>query len=187
MNTTLPSPSKTKEELAATPEQQLQTPAGFVAPKTHHGQPVAYHPNGVRSKNPAIGLVLNNGMRGAVTLRLLGNRQVIEAVAHIDDPRLKESADRRENGAWDLTDYDKARAADLRDLQQWVNDKLNLMADTIRKAITKTVAEPVSGSNKGDREKLLAQAKEMGITITGQPGVEKLQQLISEKLASVAG
>jgi hypothetical protein len=108
-------------------EARRQTTAGYVAPVVVYGQLVAYHPQGVPSKNPAIAVVLQLGMRGQITLRVLGNRMVVDAVPHIGDPRLVKKEGGRANGAWDLTDYDKDRIAQLRA----VNDRISAVEEVV--------------------------------------------------------
>lgn len=198
MITTLPSPKQTVAEQSASPEEQRQTPQGHVAPVVHHGQPVAYFPKAIATRNPAIGVVVQLGMRGAITIRLLGNRQIIDAVPHIGDPRLVGSVDRRENGAWDLTDYDKNRNAELKQLRADLVKACDVVRDlvvqvgNINGQLTGSpVGEPMAASSgtsgqPSEQQQLRAKARELGIAIVGNPGVERLKAMIADHMASAA-
>lgn len=162
----------------ASPLDRVRTSSGYVAPETEHGQIVAYYPHAIANRLPQLAAVIGQGMRGAKNLRILGNRQVVEAVPHIGDPKLRQSAERRANGAWDYTDDHKAHLKEMAEIHESIA-AVNAKVDSL---LSKMDSQP------NERQALLQQARELGVQITGNPGIEKLKQLIAEKVAAnVAG
>ena len=91
-------------------EQLHQRIQNFQMPQCTIGVPVLWFPSGRPSRQKAqVAYMIHCGGR-TVTLQLATGRR-LDAVRHIDDPKLQLNADQREQGAWDFTDEHKAGAA----------------------------------------------------------------------------
>lgn len=182
---------KPVDESVPEPAKQ-QTSQGYVAPSSRHGQLVVYYSQGIPTRNGQLGAVIQNGMRGVVTLRLIGSRQVVDSVPHVGDPRLKKSAESRSSGAWDLTDDEKARIAEIEVLGRKI-ELLTRFVEKLSETIEATKPAPVANdapltpaTPESEKQQLLADCKKLGIEASEKTGVEKLRKLIADKVAADA-
>lgn len=96
----------------------------FTMPPIEHSAPVVWYALGERhSRAKEVAFVLHTGGR---TISLYTARGVrIDAVRHVDDPKLRLSVEQRENGAWDYTpEYLR-----LRELEERVAELHKVVAD----------------------------------------------------------
>lgn len=101
--------------MTATIEQEVEQRVreevqAFEMPRPSMGQTVAWYPSGIKGGACEVAHVLKVSKRNLLLQRISGT--CVETVRHVDDPKLKLSAEQRESGAWDFTDYDKQQAAD---------------------------------------------------------------------------
>lgn len=81
-------------------------PPRFIMQRPARGQTVQWYPHACKEDEPEIAFVTRVGHSNLV---LNINGMARASVPHIDDPRLIENENRRENGAWDFTDADRER------------------------------------------------------------------------------
>ena len=91
-----------EEEIRDKTRQEIQD---FVMPRPCPGQTVTWFPSGARDGKGENANVLNSGKRNIIIMRASG--LAMESVRHVDDPKLKLSAEQRASGAWDFTERDK--------------------------------------------------------------------------------
>ena len=93
--------------------------ANFSMPQARIGLPVIWYKTGRRNRQSSeVAYILQCGAR-TVTVHCSGGRRM-DAVRHIDDPKLDLSADQREQGAWDFSDDYK----DLVEFMKITTDRL---------------------------------------------------------------
>lgn len=107
----------------AEPELDMEKINSFRMPKAPPGIQVLWYRNGIRDKTRVeVAYMLNAGERTASIHAMMTGRR-IDAVRHVDDPKLLLSNDQRENGAWDFTDDYKS----FLDFKQQVEDRLQYL------------------------------------------------------------
>jgi hypothetical protein len=133
---------------------QVQAPP-FTMPKPARGQPILWFPDANRHAIPEVGFVREIGHSSLV---IYVGGVPLDSVRHIDDPRLKQNAHQRENGAWDFPESER----DMITLRERV-DKLEalviqLQEDT-RPEPTKTLPKHWKTIEKEQREAAEAAGK----------------------------
>lgn len=182
---------KPVDESVPEPVRQ-QTSQGYVAPPVRHGQLVVYYPQGIATRNGQLAAVIQTGMRGVVTVRNIGSRQVQDSVPHVGDPRLRKSAESRSSGAWDLTDDDKARISEIETIRrelQVITRAVEGLAAIVEKLRNPPQTEPAPltpATPESEKQQLLADCKKLGIEVSEKASVERLRKLIAEKVAADA-
>ncbi|MBM4401615.1 MAG: hypothetical protein FJ045_06660, partial [Crenarchaeota archaeon] len=109
----------------------------FEMPRATIGMPVLWYPTGRReAKTSRVAYMIHCGGRTA-TLQVSNGR--VDAVRHVDDPKLDLSQDQREQGAWDFT-YDWK---ELQEFKQQVNARIaELEKEVERLAAKRPVGRP---------------------------------------------
>jgi hypothetical protein len=99
-------PTPVEQDIRQKLQEQIDA---FTMPKPHIGQTVVWYPSAERSGRSEVAFVVKASHRNVVLRMASGLPR--ETVCHVDDPKLKTSADIRESGAWDFTDEGKTIAA----------------------------------------------------------------------------
>jgi hypothetical protein len=99
-------PTPVEQDIRQKLQEQIDA---FTMPKPHIGQTVVWYPSAERSGRSEVAFVVKASQRNVVLRMASGLPR--ETVCHVDDPKLKTSADIRESGAWDFTDERKTIAA----------------------------------------------------------------------------
>jgi hypothetical protein len=99
-------PTPVEQDIRQKLQEQIDA---FTMPKPHIGQTVVWYPSAERSGRSEVAFVVKASQRNVVLRMASGLPR--ETVCHVDDPKLKTSADIRESGAWDFTDEGKTIAA----------------------------------------------------------------------------
>jgi hypothetical protein len=99
-------PTPIEQDIRQKLQEQIDA---FTMPKPHIGQTVVWYPSAERSGRSEVAFVVKASHRNVVLRMASGLPR--ETVCHVDDPKLKTSADIRESGAWDFTDEGKTIAA----------------------------------------------------------------------------
>jgi hypothetical protein len=86
-------------------QQNRDAIQAYEMPRPCPGQTVTWFPSGSRDGKGENAQVLSAGKRNIVVLRASGG--AMESVRHVEDPKLKLSAEQRASGAWDFTERDK--------------------------------------------------------------------------------
>jgi len=118
-------PTTVEQDIRQKLQEQIDA---FTMPKPHIGQTVVWYPSSERSGRSEVAFVVKASHRNVVLRMASGLPR--ETVCHVDDPKLKTSADIRENGAWDFTDEGKTikqLLADVAALQAKVKTLEELM------------------------------------------------------------
>lgn len=112
----------TVETTAASQQEQIRA---FVMPKILPGDTVLWYCHGLRGAGkPEVVDVLKVSER-SICIKTKYSQQVRQPVRHIDDPKLRLSAEQREHGAWDYTERHKINAAleeRVAKLEQLINE-----------------------------------------------------------------
>ena len=95
-----------------------------------------------------------------------GGTRIFDRALHIDDPRLRMSADVREEGAWDFTDSDKL---DM-DWRDETENRLKLLENAV-------IVTPTDGYS---RELLRTIAKKSGVVGYSKMSSDELRQRLLE-------
>jgi len=145
----------------------------FTAPRCTVGMQVLWYRNGLRDRTSVeVAYMLHNGVRTSTIHASTGRR--VDAVRHIDDPKLQLNADQRETGAWDFTeDYKETLAfrervtAKLAELDRQVNALIQSGIKGSAAPKEKVRKEPGAGqANLKAFHDLRRKAREMGIVVT---------------------
>jgi hypothetical protein len=99
-------PTPVEQDIRQKLQEQIDA---FTMPKPHIGQTVVWYPSAERSGRSEVAFVVKASHRNVVLRMASGLPR--ETVCHVDDPKLKTSADIRESGAWDFTDERKQQLA----------------------------------------------------------------------------
>ena len=119
----------------------------FRMPKAPVGLQVLWYRQGTRdTTSPEVAYMLHAGARTA-TLHVATTSRRIDAVRHVDDPKLELSPDQRENGAWDYTQEYRA----LEQFKQNVEGRLKSIEKQLCSAIVQS--ESASAPKKRGRPK----------------------------------
>ena len=76
----------------------------FTMPKPSRGQPILWFADANKHATPEVGFVREIGHSSLVVY--VGGA-ALDSVRHINDPRLKQNAHQRENGAWDFPENER--------------------------------------------------------------------------------
>lgn len=91
--------------MTAVAEPPTEPIVEYTMPRPCRGQAVTWYAHGTANGPGETGFVMEIGKRNIVLHRASG--VCMDGVRHIDDPKLKLSAEQRESGAWDFTDESK--------------------------------------------------------------------------------
>jgi len=91
---------------AETTEPAIDPIMAFKMPDVTLGKEILWFRFGEKGKQAEVAFVIKKGERN-LRIRTAGGI-VIDAVRHVDDPKLKLSEEQRTSGAWDFTDDCKA-------------------------------------------------------------------------------
>jgi len=158
----------------------------FTPPSISAGMQVIWYRHGVRRESDSIvGFMLHKGRRTSQIFLINGRR--VDAVRHIDDPKLQLNADQREAGAWDFTEGHK----DYIEHRQKTEARLDQIEKDISKLIVSSGvrrAKPsVAAAGKENLHKyqvLKSQVLELGLYVKGMKKAEMelaLRQYQSQK------
>ena len=135
------------------------------------GTTVRWYQSGLaESRPPGVGTVIRVFHRSLSILLPSGVR--MDAVRHINDPKLQLNADQRECGSWDFTEDVYQRAA-------W-EKKIEERLSAIEASDSPAEEEPVEEKPVAKYHDLRKQAIELGIEFTGNPKAEWLNDQIKE-------
>lgn len=154
--------------------------AEFSMPQATTGTLVMWYRSARRSGSDAIvAYILHCGARTAQLFLASGRR--VDAVRHIDDPKLGLNQDQREQGAWDFTPESKKFAADKMELEKRVAS-LEKAVEALSKSkggIKKKPGPPPGTDNLADYRRLKQRAENLGLN----PNQKKaeLQDQIDQK------
>lgn len=143
----------------------------FQMPVPSAGTPVLWYRSGIKtSKKPEVVFVLSVGNRSIRARTAYG--ELLETVRHVADPKLDQSKDQRESGAWDFTEDHYRRAAWTAD----VEGKLKALETKLSKLLVGSIREESSDDYRG----LVQEARDLGLQFRGNPSRKKLEQMIRE-------
>ena len=96
--------STATQEQAKVEKQGPEQPKPFKMETPFFGQMVLFYPDGAKTaRKPVVAHVYSASRSGqSVQLQKVGSTEVNYSVRHVDDPRLRESEDQRQEGAWDF-------------------------------------------------------------------------------------
>lgn len=161
----------------------------FVMPPLKTGAIVSWYKDGVRlSRKPVTAVVCSVGTR-TVSIHVLGVGRM-DAVRHIEDPKLMLNPDQRESGAWDYSEDQRDiyyRLEQLGKRLDAIDKKIGEIFDSmeIERALTTEERSENLSAVMGEYWKLVARAREMGIVWnkSGRPTKKWLTDEINAKEA----
>lgn len=114
MSTTIADTIENQEELSEEDRLALAS-LNFQAPQPNIGEVVMWYRNGKKDASPPSAMIVVKINQNARTCHLLpmGSGELLHAIRHVTDPRLKESEELRKEGAWDFSE-EKYQIAELK-------------------------------------------------------------------------
>lgn len=171
-----------KSGLSEIDRQRIQD---YSMPQVPVGTPVIWYRYGrARRQDAMIGYMIHCGARNATIF--LANGRRMDAVRHVDDPKLDLNVDQREQGAWDFTQEYK----DFKEFRNEVNKRLLEMENAIAGLQSPDKQKKASSSNnKGQGlsryRELKAKCQELGID-TAKMSTTDMQKAINSATEAVA-
>lgn len=150
----------------------------YQMPHVDIGTPVVWYAKGERRGSEAeVGFVMHCGGRNVVLYTARGRR--VDAVRHVDDPKLRLSMEQREMGAWDFTPESKRILA----LEQAVED-LSKQVHSLEQNAAKPKRNAKKGATPGQLSawhKLQREAKDLGIDTRGKKKPQLLKEIADKR------
>jgi hypothetical protein len=165
----------------------------YVPPRANQGMQILWYKRGILDRTAVeVAYMLQLGARTAVIVTASGRR--LDAVRHIEDPKLMLSADQRENGAWDFTEDFKEAIV----FRKAVNDRFCAIEKALQNANIKV--QSTDPNNQGSKAKPgsnkmapglaryhenIKRAKDLGLLVkVGMPR-DELEQMLLEATGTV--
>lgn len=166
-------------------EQERRAIETFEMPRCTVGLPILWYRNGVKDRTSVeMAYMLTCGSRTAVIHSSSGRR--VDAVRHIDDPKLKLNSDQREQGAWDFTD-------DYKEFHRWKGDISKKLADLEARLAARSTTGAKRGPKPGCEappqwtryQALRRRARELGLQFGRRTKQAELAAMVAEAEAAL--
>lgn len=168
----------------------------YAMPQANPGMQILWYKKGVVDRTSVeVAYMLHTGARTAVICSMTGRR--VDAVRHVDDPKLQLNADQRENGAWDYTDDYKEMLRfklEVRSRLERLERHLSLAPLFVvdGEEVTPEAARPLTLKGQAAAERLAAhrrmlqRARELGVMLPAQATKAEIEQAIADAVAARA-